>query len=124
MSRLLKQLHERLEGAGLKPGSPAYEREERRERVDLCKQQKGVFSCHECAYFDHCELIKAHLRDMYSIEQKPEQKPVHFDRSTHNLPEGRAQSACGLADWQASHPCVTRDRTQVTCESCKKQLGL
>lgn len=70
MSRALKALHRELEAAGLKPGTPPFDREERSRRVELCKEGKGVVSCYDCAYFDHCELIKAHLRDLYRVEQK------------------------------------------------------
>lgn len=36
----------------------------------MCKDRKAVKSCWDCDYFDHCELIKAHLRDIYRAEQK------------------------------------------------------
>jgi len=121
VSRLLKQLHERLEGAGLVPGSPSYDRALRREKVELCKLQKNVDSCWDCQYFDHCELVKAHLRDKYSVPQKPQWQPIHFDRAKHNLPEGRAQSMCGNADWHLDHPRITRDWSKTTCELCLKK---
>jgi hypothetical protein len=66
MSLGLAQLHAQLEAAGYLPGTPAYAREERKYKVELCKGAKEVGSCWECGYFDHCELIKAHLRDMYA----------------------------------------------------------
>jgi hypothetical protein len=66
----LERLHAELEAAGLKPGTPAFEKEERSRRVDLCKQMKQVDSCWNCDYFDHCELIKAHLRDLYKVKPK------------------------------------------------------
>jgi hypothetical protein len=71
VDRRLKALRAELEAAGLKPDSPEFAKEERRRRVELCKQVKKVVSCWDCDYFDHCELIKAHLRDMYRAEQKP-----------------------------------------------------
>jgi hypothetical protein len=70
VSLRLKQLRADLEAAGLKPGTPAFERVEREKKVEMCKQMKSVESCWDCQYFDHCELIKAHLRDIHKVKQK------------------------------------------------------
>ena len=67
MSKRLERLHAELEAAGLEPGTPQFDREERSRRVALCKEAKSQSSCWDCDYFDHCELIKAHLRDMYKV---------------------------------------------------------
>jgi hypothetical protein len=72
VSRILKALRAELEMAGLKPGTLEYQKEERRRRVELCKAQKAVESCWKCDYFDHCELVKAYLRDIHKVEQKDE----------------------------------------------------
>lgn len=69
MSRELKRLHTELESAGLKPGTPEFEREERSRRVQMCKERRAQSSCWDCNYFDHCDLIKGHLRDMYGINK-------------------------------------------------------
>jgi hypothetical protein len=60
----LAALEEQLEMIGYIPGTPAFEKEYRRQKVDLCKQFQGVDSCWSCKAFDHCSLIKARLRDM------------------------------------------------------------
>jgi hypothetical protein len=65
VSKELKQLRDNLEAAGFAPGSPAFEKEERRQKVELCKGRQSVASCWDCQYFDHCELIKAFLRDIH-----------------------------------------------------------
>lgn len=70
MSRVLDNLHVELAAAGLKPGTEPFERELRSRKVQLCKEARRVSSCWDCDYFDHCELIKAHLRDLYKVEQK------------------------------------------------------
>lgn len=75
MSRELDQLHAELEAAGLKPGTLLYEREERSRRVLLCKEKRGMSSCWDCVYFDACDLIKAHLRDLYGAAPPTKEKP-------------------------------------------------
>ena len=72
MSRVLDNLRVELEAAGLKPGTPLFERELRSSQVALCKEAKSVSSCWDCDYFDHCELIKAHLRDLYKANPSGE----------------------------------------------------
>ena len=70
MSRVLDNLRVELEAAGLKPGSPPFEKELRSRKVQLCREAKDVASCWDCNYFDHCELVKGHLRDLYKVEPK------------------------------------------------------
>jgi hypothetical protein len=70
MSKALEALHRELEAAGLKPGTPAFEKEYRSRKVRLCKEKRSVSSCWNCVYFDHCELVKAHLRDLYKVDQQ------------------------------------------------------
>lgn len=70
MTRVLDSLRAELEAAGLKPGTEPFEREHRARKVQLCKEARCVASCWDCDYFDHCELIKAHLRDLYKVEQR------------------------------------------------------
>lgn len=65
--KALEALLRELEAAGLKPGTPAFDRELRARKVQLCKDARAVSSCWDCAYFDHCELIKNHLRDLYHV---------------------------------------------------------
>lgn len=67
MSRALKALHAELEASGLKPGTELFEKELRSRKVQMCKEAKAVSSCWDCDYFDHCDLIKSHLRDMYKV---------------------------------------------------------
>lgn len=70
MTRILDALRRDLESSGLKPGTSAFDREYRLRRVLLCKEAKAVDSCWNCPYFDHCELIKSHLRDLYNVEEE------------------------------------------------------
>lgn len=67
MRRPLDRLRADLEAAGLKPGSDEFEQDYRSQKVFLCKEQRSVSSCWDCNYFDHCELIKLHLRDLYRV---------------------------------------------------------
>ena len=67
----LERLRVELEAAGLKPGTLEFDREERSRKVEMCKQERQMDSCWNCNYFDHCELIKAHLRDLYKVRPKP-----------------------------------------------------
>lgn len=68
-SQVLTDLERELEASGLKPGTPTYDKEYRFRKVLLCKEAKSVSSCWECNYFDHCELIKGHLKDMYKVDE-------------------------------------------------------
>lgn len=65
---------------GLKAGTFPYEAELRKRKVELCKVRQGVASCAECRYFDHCELLKTHLRDMrfHRSASKP-RPPIPMD---------------------------------------------
>lgn len=70
--QLLKQLESDLEGQGLKPGTPLFERAYRARKVDMCKELQRVASCWECQAFDHCALVKAHLVDLNTPIKKAE----------------------------------------------------
>jgi len=72
VNRALDALSKELEASGLKPGTPRFDKEYRSRKVILCKETRSADSCWDCIYFDHCELIKAHLRDMYKAPQKEE----------------------------------------------------
>lgn len=65
---VLQLLHSELEATGLKPGSKPFLKEERRRKVEMCRDQKNVQSCWDCGYFDSCELLKSHLRDVYKVK--------------------------------------------------------
>lgn len=68
MTTELEQLRANLEAAGYEPGSHAFEKEYRRQKVEMCMERQGVVSCWDCKAFDHCELIKARLRDMHDVK--------------------------------------------------------
>lgn len=68
MNRVLDSLLVELEASGLKPGTAPFEKEFRDRKVQLCREAKSVASCWDCNYFDHCELVKAHLRDLYKVD--------------------------------------------------------
>lgn len=68
MSPELEHLRANIEAAGYKPGTPAFQKEERRQKVQMCKDRRGVDSCWDCQVFDHCELIKARLRDIHNVK--------------------------------------------------------
>lgn len=63
MTRILEDLKERVEMSGYEPGTPEFEKELRREQVQLCMQMQDVGECQECARFSFCELRIAHWRD-------------------------------------------------------------
>lgn len=60
----VKQIELDLEREGLTAGTFPFEAEKRKRQVELCKRYKAVPSCWKCPSFDHCSLIKHHLRDM------------------------------------------------------------
>jgi len=63
-TRVLRQLESDLEGEGFKRNTERWDRAMRTRKVALCKQAQAVASCNDCKAFDHCELVKQHLRDM------------------------------------------------------------
>lgn len=74
MSKVLKQLNIDLEMEGYKPGSPRFDVELRRRKIDVCKNMRPVDSCWNCEAFDHCELLKTHLRDIRLPKQASEKR--------------------------------------------------
>lgn len=75
MSERLKEIEENLRREGMEEGSFPYKAELRKRKVELCKTQKSVDSCWSCSYFDYCELVKEHLRDLRfhkQIEKEPD----------------------------------------------------
>lgn len=66
-SKQLREIRAELEVCGLKPGTKTYQVEERSRKVEVCRQMNGNATCYNCGYFDSCELIKSHLRDLYKL---------------------------------------------------------
>lgn len=58
-----------MELLGFTPGTPEYDRELRRLKVDYCKMMQNVSSCQECSKFDECELRLAYWRDLVNPER-------------------------------------------------------
>lgn len=69
-TRVLRVLESELEGEGFKRGTELWDRAMRNRKVALCKQGQSVESCWDCKAFDHCELVKSHLRDMHTPLKK------------------------------------------------------
>ena len=63
MTRILEALQDQLELEGHTPGTPKYERELRRLKVEQCREMQGVGSCSDCARCEFCELRVAHIFD-------------------------------------------------------------
>lgn len=69
-ARILKELERDLEGQGLKPRSPEFDRAYRSRKVELCKAMQKVASCWDCKAFDGCSLVKQHLVDLRTPRKK------------------------------------------------------
>lgn len=67
----LKQIELDLENEGYKPDTFPFKAEKRKRQVELCKATRAVESCWKCSVFDHCELVKHHLRDMRFHSKDP-----------------------------------------------------
>jgi hypothetical protein len=48
---------------GYEEGSDAIERRIRQLKVSRCREIKGIGSCHDCLYFDYCDLVKIVMRE-------------------------------------------------------------
>ena len=71
MSGPIKQIERELEAEGFKPNTFPWEAEKRKRQVELCKTLRQVDSCWNCTAFDHCELVKHHLRDLRFHNKNP-----------------------------------------------------
>jgi len=48
---------------GYDPGSDLFDKRVRQLQVTKCREMKGVNSCHECKFFDYCDLVKKVMRE-------------------------------------------------------------
>lgn len=64
MSRIIEELETFIELQGFVRGTPAFDQELRREKVNRCMQMQDVQSCTECARFVDCEIRLAYWRDV------------------------------------------------------------
>lgn len=48
---------------GYEAGTEGCERRVRQLQVIKCREMKGVNSCHECQFFDYCDLVKKVMRE-------------------------------------------------------------
>jgi hypothetical protein len=48
---------------GYTEGTEDFERRVRQLQVTKCREMKGVSSCHECKFFDYCDLVKKVMRE-------------------------------------------------------------
>lgn len=48
---------------GYDPGTDRFEMRVRQLQVTKCREMKGVNSCHECKFFDYCDLVKKVMRE-------------------------------------------------------------
>lgn len=48
---------------GYEEGTEEFERRVRQLQITKCREMKGVSSCHECKFFDYCDLVKKVMRE-------------------------------------------------------------
>lgn len=63
MSRTLEELKLQVELAGHSPGTPGFARALRSLQVEKCQELRGVVTCSSCSHYEHCELVREHMRD-------------------------------------------------------------
>ena len=85
-----------LQTEGYQKGTPTFDAALLQRKVERCQEQKGVPSCRECGYFDHCETAKdflVHLR--YKQEPQADKELVVQDKLPDWLfpPEIKAHGA-------------------------------
>jgi len=54
---------------GYEVDTPAFERRVRQLQVTKCREMKGVSSCHECKFFDYCDLVKLVMRERRGLRE-------------------------------------------------------
>ena len=54
---------------GYEPGTERHERRVRQLQVIKCREMKGVSSCHECKFFDYCDLVKRVMRERRGLRE-------------------------------------------------------
>jgi len=73
---LLKDLENELIAGGLTPGTPEFQFKYLERKVEICKEIRGQYSCFDCPYFEHCDLIKSYLTELkYGTGKAPAKKP-------------------------------------------------
>ena len=60
---IIGQIRKAVALEGYQEGTDAFERRERQLKVIKCREKSGVFTCHECKFFDYCDLIKRVMRE-------------------------------------------------------------
>lgn len=55
---------------GYDAGTEPFERRVRQLQVTKCREMKGVSSCHECKFFDYCDLVKKVMRERRGIDDE------------------------------------------------------
>lgn len=55
---------------GYEAGTDIFERRVRQLQVTKCREIKGVNSCHECKFFDYCDLVKKVMRERRGYEDE------------------------------------------------------
>lgn len=54
---------------GYEEGSEQFDRRVRQLKVIKCREMKGVNSCHECKFFDYCDLVKLVMRERRGLRE-------------------------------------------------------
>jgi hypothetical protein len=70
-----------LQAEGFQKGTPAFDAALLQRQVERCRDVKGVTTCQDCGYFDHCTTAKqflVHLR--YNRTPQAEKELVVQDR--------------------------------------------
>ena len=58
--RILDNIQDQLELEGYVPGTPKYEQELRRLKVEQCQQMQSVGECSACPRYEFCDLRVAY----------------------------------------------------------------
>ncbi len=53
-----------VELEGHPPGTPLHEALVVAKKVEACQLQRDLSACSECAHYEPCALVKAHLRNL------------------------------------------------------------
>lgn len=64
------EIVDQLHAEGYDPKTPQFQFLFLKRRVERCQELRGAPSCQACYVFDHCELAKAHLRNIAEIEYR------------------------------------------------------
>ena len=66
--RELIEIHDQIYNEGYRPETAQYDFILRKRKVERCQEMRRITSCQACVAYDHCDLVKSHMRSLSEME--------------------------------------------------------